>query len=274
MKKWIIVLMVGALSACGGEQPAVTTESVPEAAAPVMADIPEPADMPVPFMVEYVWHQAGDNFSDAALNNLTDQWAGYAAEAGWGLMMAAVNTPRFEDERFDFLWVMMWPSQEARDGAWSSWAENYEPKWLEDSAGIFTYSGENAFGFAPTPVRQPGAPNASGMGISEYMFCSYNEGYDAEDLADFVEAHNAFMDGYEAANGVSGYWAATMAPLFDQSGEDSYDYMWFNGWSSDEERDAGWEAYNAAAHAATAEEFSTCDGPYVFDSRVIYTAEA
>lgn len=158
MKKWILLLMVGVLSACGGEQSAVTTESAPEAAAPVMADIPEPADMPVPFMVEYVWHQAGDNFSEAALKNLTDQWAGYAAEAGWGLMMAAVNTPRFEDERFDFLWVMMWPSQEARDGAWSSWAENYEPKWLEDSAGIFTYSGENAFGFAPTPVRQPGGP--------------------------------------------------------------------------------------------------------------------
>jgi hypothetical protein len=187
-------------------------------------------------------------------------------------MMAAVNTPRFDDERYDFLWVMMWPSQEARDGAWSNWAENYESQWLEDSAGIFTYSADNVFSFAPTPVRQPSAPNASGMGISEYMFCSYNEGHGAEDLAAFVELHNEFMDAYEATNGASGYWAATMAPFFEPTVENPFDYMWFNGWTSDQERDAGWAAYNEAAHAATAGEFSTCNGPFIFDSRVIYMA--
>lgn len=104
------------------------------------------------------------------------------------------------------------------------------------------------------------------------MFCSYNEGYGADDLTAFAETHNAFMDDYEMANGTSGYWAATMAPFFEPEEESAFDYMWFNGWTSDEERDAGWAAYNAAAHASTADEFSTCNGPFVFDSRVIYTA--
>jgi hypothetical protein len=166
MYRIIILSLLAALSACGGDKQATTSVAAekPEAA-PV--ETSPAAEIPVPYMVEYVWHQADENFSEDALKGLTDQWAGYAGEADWGLMMAAVNTPRFDDERYDFLWVMMWPSQEARDGAWSSWAENYESQWLEDSAGIFTYSADNVFSFAPTPVRQPSAPNASGMGISE-----------------------------------------------------------------------------------------------------------
>ena len=271
MVRLIILSFLVALVGCGGDKQAAApaTTEAPEAAAVEASPV---AEIPVPYMVEYVWHQAGENFSEDALKGLTEQWAGYASEADWGLMMAAVNTPRFEDERYDFLWVMMWPSQEARDGAWTSWAENYEPQWLEDSAGIFTYSADNVFSFAPTPVRQPSAPNASGMGISEYMFCSYNEGHGADDLAAFVGLHNEFMDAYEAANGPSGYWAATMAPFFEPTAENPFDYMWFNGWTSDEEREAGWAAYNEAAHAATANEFSTCNGPFIFDSRVIYMA--
>jgi len=60
--------------------------------------------------------------------------------------------------------------------------------------------------------------------------------------------------------------------FFEPTAENPFDYMWFNGWTSDQERDAGWAAYNEAAHAATAGEFSTCNGPFIFDSRVIYMA--
>ena len=91
-------------------------------------------------------------------------------------MVAAVMTPRFDAEGFDFLWVMAWPTQEARDNAWADWAANHEPAWLELTQNTFTYSAEHAYGFAPSPGRQATAPNTSGSSVVEFLFCEYNEG--------------------------------------------------------------------------------------------------
>ena len=145
MKRILTLLSIFALTACGGES--TSTESVTAAPAPA-AEAPAPQ---VPAMVEFVWHQKADGFTDEALQSHTEYWANVAREADWGLMVAAVMTPRFEADGFDFLWVMAWPTQEARDNAWADWAENHEPAWLELTQNTFTYSAEHAYGFAPSP---------------------------------------------------------------------------------------------------------------------------
>ena len=63
MKKILMLLSIFALTACGGES--TSTESV--AAAPeAVADAPAPQ---VPAMVEFVWHQKADGFTDEALKS-------------------------------------------------------------------------------------------------------------------------------------------------------------------------------------------------------------
>ena len=270
--KYLLSLSVLVLVACGGESSesvAAAEEAVPAAVEESPAEQATPS-IPSPYMVEYVWHKAGDNFTEEALAALTKQWAAYPGEGGWDLMYASVITPRFADDNFDFIWVMMWPSQEARDAAWASWAENFEPQWLKDSESIFTYSADGVFGWAPTTVRQPSVMNSTGQGISDYSFCTFNEGHDQSSLDRFVDAHNVFMDSFESTDGATGYWAATLTPFFEPPEDNPLDYMWFNGFTNDAERAAGWEAYNNAPHADGYAAMSTCTDPAVFDSRVIY----
>ena len=63
MKRIFVLLAIFALTACGGES--TTTEPV--------ADAPEPAAEAaapqVPAMVEFVWHQKADGFTDEALQS-------------------------------------------------------------------------------------------------------------------------------------------------------------------------------------------------------------
>ena len=225
-------------------------------------------------MVEFVWHQKADGFTDEALQSHTEYWANVASEADWGLMVAAVMTPRFEADGFDFLWVMAWPTQEARDNAWADWAENHEPAWLELTQNTFTYSAEHAYGFAPSPGRQASAPNTSGSSVVEFLFCEYNEGKGETDRKAFEAMHAAFMDGYEAEVGATSYWWTVMTPMFELPDQNTPDYMWTNFWATDAEREAGYAAYAEAEHAGKALEDGTCQDPALFDSRVIYLPSA
>ena len=104
MKKAILALFVFTLAACGGEP-----SSDPAPAAPVEAAAPDTASNEgpqVPAIVEFVWHQKADGFTDDALWSHANYWSTVAGEADWGLMVAAVMTPRMANENFDFLWVM------------------------------------------------------------------------------------------------------------------------------------------------------------------------
>ena len=268
MKKALVLFSLFALAACGGES--TSTELV--AAAPEPAA--EAAAPQVPAIVEFVWHQKADSFTDEALQSHTEYWANVAGEADWGLMVAAVMTPRFDAEGFDFLWVMAWPTQEARDNAWADWAANHEPAWLELTQNTFTYSAEHAYGFAPSPGRQATAPNTSGSSVVEFLFCEYNEGKGEADRKAFEAMHAAFMDGYEAEVGATSYWWTAMTPMFELPDQNTPDYMWTNFWASDAEREAGYAAYAEADHAGKALEDATCQDPALFDSRVIYVPQA
>lgn len=251
------------LMGCGGDStpPAADTAAAPEA--PATEAVTEAAvDTPqVPALVEYIWQHKGPAFSDAGLQDGAAAWTALVQEAGYDMMGAYRAMPRFESENFDFLWVIMWPSQAARDTAWADWNANHAETWAAQRGEIYSYS--KTFLFAPKPGRPPTVMNDSGQGISEYLFCSYNEGYGADDLAAHEQRHTAFMDAYEAENGAMTYWWATLSPQFDA---DNYDFMWFNAWQTDAEREAGWAAYSASPHAEEGTKAIDCSDPALFDS--------
>ena len=110
IKKISLLMIALIISACGGKP------SEPEAAAAVTAEeievVVEAAQetSSPPAMVEFVWHSKAEGFSDDALWSHTEYWANVATEAGWDLRLSAIHTPRVENENFDFLWVMVWPT--------------------------------------------------------------------------------------------------------------------------------------------------------------------
>ncbi len=270
MKKILLLLSLLTLAACGGES---GSENTPAAQAPA-AEAASSESPQVPAIVEFVWHQKAEGFTDEALWSHAAYWSNLAGEANWGLMVAAVMTPRVANDNFDFLWVMAWPSQEARDNAWADWGANHEGAWLELTQNTFTYSAEHAYGFAPAPGRQATAPNTSGSSVVEFLFCDYKEGKGEADRKAFEALHAAFMDAYEAEVGATSYWWTAMTPLFELPDQNTPDYMWTNFWATDAEREAGYAAYGESAHAAQAMEDATCQEPALFDSRVIYTPQA
>jgi hypothetical protein len=272
MKALLLSLGLLALAACGGDKGAsnaAAPEPEPPAPGTVSTDAPQ-----VPAIVEFVWHQKADGFTDEALWSHADYWSNVAGEADWGLMVATVMTPRVANDNFDFLWVMAWPSQEARDNAWSDWGANHEPAWLELTKNTFTYSAEHAYGFAPAPGRPASARNTSGSSVVEFIFCEYKEGKGEADRKAFEAMHAAFMESFEAEVGATSYWWTVMTPLFELPDQNTPDYMWTNFWATDAEREAGYAAYGESAHAAQAMENADCQDPALFDSRVIYLPQA
>jgi len=71
-------------------------------------------------VVEYVWHYKGPNFSQENLNMLVNKWNSMIDSRGYEMNGANILTPRGESDA-DFIWVMLWPSMEARDNAWDDW---------------------------------------------------------------------------------------------------------------------------------------------------------
>jgi hypothetical protein len=212
-------------------------------------------------MVEFVWHQKADGFTDEALQSHTEYWANVVREADWGLMVAAVMTPRFEADGFDFLWVMAWPTQEARDNAWADWAENHEPAWLELTQNTFTYSAEHAYGFAPSPGRQASAPNASGSSVVEFLSANTTRARVKliARLSRRCMRRSWTATRPKSAQPVIG--GPSMTPMFELPDQNTPDYMWTNFWATDAEREAGYAAYAEAEHAGKALEDATCQDP-------------
>jgi hypothetical protein len=284
MKKLLVPIMAVALSACGGDDTkpdsamptatdaAAVTASVTTDAVEVIKDTsnaPEP-----PAVVEFIWHTETPGFTEEALVAHTEAWASIPTSSGWALNLAAVMTPRFESEDFDFLWVLAWPTQEARDAAWTDWADNHEADWRALTGGTFTYSIDHVYGFTPAPGRMASAANTSGSSVVEFLFCAYRDGMGETNRKAFETLHAGFMDNYETTAGATGYWWTVMAPLFEPSADNNFNYMWANFFSDDAERDGIYTAYEASEHSSRAEEDAECTDPAIFDSRVIYRAEA
>ena len=73
------------------------------------------------------------------------------------------------------------------------------------TAGITSYSPENVFPFKPMMrwygSAEKDANTDTGTSEVEYSFCSYNEDFGEQDLANFETAFIAFLEAYEEEHG-------------------------------------------------------------------------
>ena len=128
-------------------------------------------------VVEYVWHYKDSNFSDEGLDMLIEKWNSMIDSRNYDMNGANILFPRGESAA-DFIWVMLWPSMEARDKAWDDWMNNLDEEWQNAINGIMKVDFDNVYAFKPIVKRTASVPNQSSYFENEFNFCNFNEGYD------------------------------------------------------------------------------------------------
>ena len=261
--KILVFTVLFGLAACSPSGNDSTENEVEENQGNAVAETNEAS---MPGVVEYVWTKKGPDFTEEKLDELLVKWNGLIDEAGYPMRGAQIITPQTADERYDLMWVLMWSSMEDRNASWTDWASNYDDKWNGMTAGITSYSPENVFPFKPM-LRWYGSAekdpsNDSGTSQIEYSFCSYNEGFGEQDLADFETLFIEFLEAYQKENGPNNYayllnepYADAMPPSYPI---DSVGYMWVSMWPNAEEKLSGYAAYMDTDLPELADTFSTC----------------
>ena len=211
-------------------------------------------------VIEYVWHRKGAEYSDEKLADLVIKWNALVDTAGYDINRANILTPHVESDRYDFIWVMTFPSMDVRNAVWDDWMANHAEEWDATIAGIMSYNTEDVYAFKPTVKRQPSVINDDNAFENEFNFCNYNEGYGEQDLADFETQFAAFMDASDATNGANGYYYVMLEPYFEGTEDNPQaDYLWLNLWSNGDEKAAGYANYEASDLPQVADAFSTCN---------------
>ncbi len=209
-------------------------------------------------VVEYVWQTKGPDYSDEALEVLIDSWNQKVTEGGYDMIIAAILTPNFQPETHDFVWVMRWPSMEARNFAWDHFQKNYEEEWNQERNNVFSDNDEDVYAFTPTLGREMRSGNGETF-EAEFNFCNFNDGYGQDDLTNFRKDFGDYIDNDEMENGEGTFWYVMLDPLFEPTTNVQHpDYLWLNLWGSQADKEDGYARYAKTNLQSQADTVSTC----------------
>jgi len=206
-----------------------------------------------PPLREYFWHSKGPNYSEENFQMLVEKWNARVDETSCSIRSASVLTPKVKNENFDFLWMLAWPSEVARDACYEEWLSNHEEGWQDDIKGIMSNDIDNgAFLFSQEVGRFPKSWSDSDSFSHTYYFCNFNEGSDENTLHDYRADLNA-IDTFS-----ENHWYTLLEPMFEP--DMPSDFIWLDIWSSDEAKASDnviWEATDLPQKAAN---MVTCGG--------------
>ena len=273
MVKYVLALVISAtIMGCKNE----TTETLSgsSAVADRDAQVELSSDFPSGFLIEYIQHSKGKNFTEEALYQKVREWNGILDRMENKLLFSNILMPvkpdgkiigHFAEGELNFTWAIGWPSMEVRDAAWKEWMEIGHQQWQDSIEGIFTYDPSTVI-FMPTIGRRPSVENVSENAVVEFNLCTFKNSKNPDDLASFRKNFDLFVDDYEDQNGVTSYFyflldfAGELAPAVKEEVDKKEwsGYFWANVWSSMEERDSGLAFYSASDLAKQADSLSSC----------------
>jgi hypothetical protein len=204
-----------------------------------------------PPLIEYFWHLKGPNYSQENFDMLVEKWNARINQTSCNINGASILTPKIKNENFDFLWMLAWPSEAARDDCYEEWLSDHEDGWQEEIAGIMSNDIDNgAFLFSQEVGRFPKSWSDSDTFSHTYYFCNFKEGSDKNTLHDYRADLNSIE------NFSDNHWYTLLEPMFEP--EMPSDFIWLDIWSSDETKASDnviWEATDLPQKAA---EMVTC----------------
>ena len=172
------------LAGCSSEQPTEATSASPETMQKIEPSASDDASDDSDLYVELCGTR-GENFSQEALMEKVSLWNQMINAGEYEINRANLLFPRQENEDYDFIWVVLWPSVEARNAGWAYWAANDEAEWAEATEGVLSYREEDAFLFGLSRERAATVPNMTSVYENQFSFCFYNEGKGDADFAHF-----------------------------------------------------------------------------------------
>ena len=217
----------------------------------------EEATVSDPLIADFVWNTTASDMTDEELADIVTRWNARIDAAGYDMVGANILKPQFEEERYDFIWVLMWPSSDARDAAWADWNANQLEDWTAELDGALSYDEENIFTFKPAggwDSEEIANLPQGGTFIPSWSFCSMNEGFDETALAEYRKSYDAEL----AQDNSTDYGYYIMEPQFDLPNED-VDFVWLDLFSNETARQAGIDAWTGSASEQRWNEMTTCD---------------
>ena len=249
-----VVASFALLAGCGqSQEPASEAPAAPAEASAPANDV----------IVDYIWNDVGEDVTEEQFAEIVARWNARIDSGGYDMMGANVLTPQFETEDFDVIWVLLWPSSEAREAGWKHWNANQEEAWAAELDGALSYKAENVFTFKPVggwdknlePVP------AGGSFMPNFSFCKMNEGADEATFATFRAEYDAWLEEGDAAD--YGYYI--MEPQFEQ---DDADFVWLDLFSDEAAMTAGAESWTGSELEAKWNAMGTCEN-YAFAATAI-----
>ena len=209
-------------------------------------------------VVEYVWQTKGPDYSDEALESLINSWNKKITEGGYDMIGANILIPNFQPETHDFVWVLRWPSMEARDHAWDHFQKNYDEEWNQERNNIISDNDEDIYAFSASLGREMRSGNGETF-EAEFNFCNFNDGYGQDDLMKFRKDFGDYIDSDEMENGEGTFWYVMLDPLFEPTANVQHtDYLWLNIWGNQTDKEDGYTRYGETNLQAQADMISTC----------------
>jgi len=121
-----VVASFALLVGCGqSQEPASEAPAAPAEASAPANDV----------IVDYIWNDVGEDVTEEQFADIVARWNARIDAGGYDMMGANVLTPQFETEDFDVIWVLLWPSSEAREAGWTHWNANQEEAWAAELDG-------------------------------------------------------------------------------------------------------------------------------------------
>ena len=210
------------------------------------------SDSPASNYVEYVWHSAEENFNAENLAMLIEKWNQIIDSYSCDMDGANILTPTEKRDNYDFIWVLKWPSVDARNSCWDTWSKDYAESWDQIINGIMSYDPNNAFMFEVEPGRSPKKENTSGSFVNTFYFCKFNDGNDMSSL-------NAYRNDLAKVSTFSdNHWYVLLNPTFETD-PGGPDFVWLDLWGSNQDKNSDMEIWQSTDLPDKAESMVACD---------------
>ena len=204
---------------------------------------------------EYMWCDTGPDASTETYAELMAAWNEIETSATHKVTAAFSIQPKFETDRYDGMWVNVWPSIEARDAGWAEWAENEAEAFGAKFSNVLVCDPAQRHLFesftVTAPVRQW---DSADLHQVTYSFCSLKEGKTQED-GDMVASSFANWIATKRSEGLgTNYMSYLLLPTFDPVTIDgtaaSYQFVRADGWANVEEQSADMAAWEEEGNVA------------------------
>ena len=266
--KFMVLLSILFLAACSTENEAVVEATETE----TEAENTETEEQGPPY-TEYMTCIPGDDFDDATVAAMIDEWNDFEfAEGFWASAgHEPVQSVSLGGENVVY-WQLFWTTKEAAEAGWADWANNAEADaWRTKHASVMQCDsqGRRAYDFY-WPLGEDANWNGPPQWVTYGHYCKFNDEDGLELLRAAVTAFNEFT--LAADNPEPFAYGVMMHNGDNPEPFSNYDFFWQNYYENHADAETSYARFNENGSEIQAmfDASATCEGPNASNSYLFY----